>query len=47
MCGNEIIDWKFNTIRIEANQIETIMQNLKDQGVEYDYPENPIDYDTD
>ncbi|HBQ45290.1 MAG TPA: hypothetical protein DD716_06570 [Thiomicrospira sp.] len=44
-CGNKGIKWKFNDIRIEANQIETIMQNLKDQGIEYDYPENPIDYD--
>ena len=45
-CGNKGIKWKFNDIRIEANQIETIMQNLKDQGIEYDYPEKPIDYDT-
>jgi len=34
--------WDYQEVRIEANQIETIMKNLKDQGIEYDYPENPI-----
>jgi len=43
VCSNSVNkNWRYNEIRIEANEIESIMNDLKAQGIEYDYPENPI-----
>lgn len=42
LCNNVIKNWEFNTIRIEANEIEALMQKLADKGVTYEYPETPL-----
>ena len=41
-CYDDFYEWEFNLLRIPGEQITALMNDLAEQGIVYEYPDEPI-----